>query len=95
MLCHDETLFGKILDFYFVTEFQNSGSAHEYGLLWIENAPIYGKYRNLDIKNFLEKYVMCNIGNLDPTLTNMHQHRHTKSCRKKRTHIVDTTSQCL
>ena len=57
LLCHDETIYGKILVFYFVTEFQNRGSAHEHGLLWIENAPIYGKNRNLEIKNFLDKYI--------------------------------------
>ena len=82
LLCHDETFFGKIFDFYFITEFQNRGSVHEHGLLWIENAPIYGKNSNLEIENSLDKYILCNIDNLDPNLAKMHQHRHTKSCRK-------------
>lgn len=55
LLCHDEIFFGKISKLYFVTEFQNRGSAHEHGLLWIENAPIYGKTNNLKIENFLYK----------------------------------------
>ena len=61
----------KILDFYFVSEFQNRGSAHEHGFLWIENAPIYGKKSNLEVKNFLDKYITCNIDNLDRNLAKM------------------------
>lgn len=52
LFCYDETFFGKILHFYFVIEFQNRGSAHEHGLLWIENSPIYGKNSNLEINFF-------------------------------------------
>jgi hypothetical protein len=46
LICHDETLFGKVVDYYFVTEFQNRGSEHEHGLLWVEDAPIYGRDSN-------------------------------------------------
>jgi hypothetical protein len=46
LICHDETFFGKVVDYYFVTEFQNRGSEHEHGLLWIEDAPIYGRDNN-------------------------------------------------
>ena len=35
LICQDSTFFGKILDYYFVTEFQNRGSAHEHALIWI------------------------------------------------------------
>ena len=84
LLCHVETFFVKILDFYFVIGFQNRGSAHEHGLLWTENAPIYGKNNNLEIKNFLDKYITCNIDNLDPNLAKMHEHCHMKSFRNKK-----------
>jgi hypothetical protein len=33
LICHDETFFGKISDYYFVTEFQNRGSEHDHALL--------------------------------------------------------------
>jgi hypothetical protein len=49
MICHDDTFFEKVSDHYFVTKFQNRGSEHEHGLLWIENAPIYGKDSNMQI----------------------------------------------
>jgi len=32
MICHDTTFFGKISDYYFITEFQNRGTEHEHGL---------------------------------------------------------------
>ena len=84
LLLLDETFFGKIIDLYFVTEFQNRGSAHEHGLLWIEDAPIYQKNNNLEIENFLDKYITCNIDNLDQNFLKMHQHCHTRICRKKK-----------
>jgi hypothetical protein len=40
---------GKYQTSYFVTEFQNRGSEHEHGLLWIEDAPIYGKDSDSEI----------------------------------------------
>ena len=33
LICHDETFFGKISDYYFVTEFHNRGSEHDHTLL--------------------------------------------------------------
>jgi hypothetical protein len=47
LICHEETFFRKVVDYYFVTKFQNRGSKHEHGLLWIEDAPIYGREKNL------------------------------------------------
>jgi len=32
LICQDNTFFGQILYYYFVTQFQNRGSAHEHGL---------------------------------------------------------------
>ena len=61
LISQEETLFGKIADFYFVTKFQNRGAEHEHGFLWVENAPIYGINSNSDIENFVKKYLTCNI----------------------------------
>ena len=33
----DSSIVGKLLDYFFVTEFQHRGSQHDHGLLWIEN----------------------------------------------------------
>jgi exonuclease III len=84
LICHDATLFGKVVDFYFVTEFQNRGSEHEHGLLWVEDAPIYGRDNNSEIENFLDKYITCDTDHLDPALAKFHRHHHTRSCKKRR-----------
>ena len=47
---HEKIFFGKILDYYFVTEFQNRRSEHDHALLWTENAPIYGKFATQILK---------------------------------------------
>jgi hypothetical protein len=36
----DNSIFGHLLDFFFVTKFQNCGSQHDHRLLWVANAPI-------------------------------------------------------
>jgi hypothetical protein len=84
LICHDETFFGKISDYFFVTEFQNRGNEHDHALLWIEGAPIYGADNNSKIEQFVEKYITCNIDHLDPELVKVHRHYHTRSCRKRK-----------
>jgi len=82
MISQEKTFFGEKVDFYFDTEFQNRGSECEHGLLWVENAPIYGVNSNNDIENFVDNYLTCNIDHLDPKLAKIHEHHHTKSCKK-------------
>jgi hypothetical protein len=82
LICHDETFFGKISDYFFVTEFQNRGNEHDHALLWIEGAPVYGADNNSQIEQFVDKYITCNTDHLDPELAKVHRHYHTRSCRK-------------
>ncbi len=37
--------------YFLVTEFQNCGSEHDHGLLWIKNAPMYGMHINEKIES--------------------------------------------
>jgi hypothetical protein len=82
LICHDETFFGRISYYYFLTEFQNRGSEHEHTLLWIEDAPVYRNDNNSQIEQFLDKHITCNTDHLDPELAKVHRHYHTKSCKK-------------
>ena len=82
LISQDTTFFGKISNYYFVTKFQNRGTEHEHGLLWIENAPIYGKESNSEIEKFLDNYITCNTDHLEPYVPKLHKHHHTKSCKK-------------
>ncbi len=46
----DHSFFGYISDF-FIIEFQNHGSEHDHGLLWIKNAPMYGMHKMKKLKS--------------------------------------------
>jgi hypothetical protein len=76
--------FGKISDYFFVTEFQNRGNEHDHALLWIEGAPVYGADKNSEIKQFVDKYITCNTYHLELDLVKVHRHYHTRSCRKQK-----------
>ncbi len=36
------SIFKQVYEFFWVIKFQNRGSDHDHGLLWIKDAPIYG-----------------------------------------------------
>jgi hypothetical protein len=55
---------------FFVIKFQNCGSEHDHGLLWIKDAPIYGINTNEEIENFVDKYISCYVLLLPITLQN-------------------------
>jgi hypothetical protein len=84
LICHNETFFKKISNYFFVTEFQNRGNEHDRALLWIEGAPVYGADNNSQIEQFVGKYITCNTYHLDPELAKVHRHYHTRSCRKRK-----------
>jgi len=79
-----ETFFGEIVDYYFVTKFQNKGSEYEQGLLWVKNAAIYRFNSNSDIQNFVENYLTCSTNHLDLELAKVHEHHHTRICKKRK-----------
>jgi hypothetical protein len=79
---HDENIFGKISDYFFVTNFQNRGNEHDHTLFWIEGALVYGADNNSEIEQFVDKYITCNIDHLELDLAKFHIHYHTRSCRK-------------
>ncbi len=56
----DPSIFEQVCDFFFVVEFQNHGSEHDHGLLWIKDTPIYG-INNEKIKFFVDKYILCDV----------------------------------
>jgi len=84
MISEEKTFFREIVDYYFVTEFQNRGSEHEHGSLWVKNAPIYGVNSNSDIQNFVDNYLTCSTYHLDLELAKIHEHHHTRSCKKRK-----------
>jgi hypothetical protein len=79
----DNSIFGHLLDFFFVTKFQSRGSQHDHVVLWVANAPIYGLDSNNAIEKFVDKYISCDNNKLAPNLCEVQTHHHRKTCRKK------------
>jgi hypothetical protein len=50
--------FWTFIGFFFVIIFQNHGSKHDHGLLWVVNALTYVFDFNKIIENFVELYVI-------------------------------------
>ncbi len=79
----DSSIFGKVDDLNFVTNFQNRGSEHDHGLLWIKNGPTYGVNSIETIEQFVDKYVTSNNSLLPSHLKNLQMHKHRQTWRKK------------
>ncbi len=79
----DDMIFGPLLDFIFVIEFQNRVSDYDHGLLWVANAPTYGLDSNKIIENFVHKYITCDTEKLTPNFCEVQRYHHKKTCRKK------------
>jgi hypothetical protein len=78
--------FGKLGDYWFRVEFQYRGSPHIHMLLWIENAPQYGKDETSDVVKYIDNIICCRRNWDDEevdSLTSLQIHKHTKSCKKQ------------
>ncbi len=79
----EDTIFGPLLDFFFVIIFQNHGSKHDHGLLWVVNASTYVFDFNKIIENFVDKYIICDSDKLTPNLCEFQRYHHKKLVGKK------------
>ncbi|XP_069108859.1 uncharacterized protein [Argopecten irradians] len=80
---------GKIIDYFYRVEFQQRGSPHTHCFFWVENAPQLDKDDDVDIVEFVDKYISCAIpseheSEMHEIVTSVQQHskRHSKSCKK-------------
>ena len=74
--------FGHDIDCFFDTKFQNKGNEHDHGILWIENAPIYGQDPTTAIEKFIHTYIYCDSTLIYEELKKIQTHPHTKTCKK-------------
>ena len=79
---------GVLTDYYLRIEFQHRGSPHVHSLLWIQNAPKYGRASNSEIINFINAAITCNSPSDDSVLSHndiqLQLHKHTHTCYKKK-----------
>ena len=76
---------GEITDYFYRVEFQQRGSPHIHGLLWIKNAPQYEKDPNEKVVTFVDKFITSHkphrTSEMDDPV-NLQMHRHAKTCKK-------------
>lgn len=84
LLKNNKNIFGEVMDYFFVTEFQSRGNEHDHGLLWIRNAPIYGHSSNTTIEHFIDNYLSCDSTLLSEDLERLQTHHHTHTCKKNK-----------
>ncbi|MCO5607666.1 hypothetical protein L7F22_061864 [Adiantum nelumboides] len=58
----NKSILGELIDYFFVTEFQQRGSQHDHELLWIKNVPTFG------ISLCIDTYISTNKDELDEYL---------------------------
>ena len=81
---------GDVQDFFYRVEFQQRGSPHIHALLWIKDAPVYGKDSSESIVKFVDKYLSCAEDILyqqGKDLVNLQTHRHAKTCKKRNQNV--------
>ena len=80
---------GNIKDYVIRIEFQARGSPHAHTLLWVKDAPQVGINSDLEVCDFIEKYVSCGIpcenDGIQEKILKIQKHSHSSYCRKKGT----------
>ena len=80
---------GNIKDYVIRIEFQARGSPHVHTLLWVKDAPQVGINSDLEVCDFIEKYVSCGIpcknDEIHEKILKIQKHSHSSYCRKKGT----------
>ncbi|XP_028132186.2 uncharacterized protein LOC114327696 [Diabrotica virgifera virgifera] len=79
---------GKVKHYFVRREYQGRGLQHFHCMIWVEGAPIIGKFTDDEIANFISKYISCTIPEKTafPTLfkkvITYQKHKHSKYCQR-------------
>ena len=74
---------GEVIDYMIRIEFQARGSPHAHTILWIKDAPQYGKDSDEKVTEFIDKYQVCSYPHDDEelqSLVQLQKHTHSSSC---------------
>ena len=74
---------GNVVDYMIRIEFQARGSPHAHTIIWVKDAPQYGKESDKEVTDFIDKYQICTKPTEDEELLELVQlqkHVHSKSC---------------
>uniref|UniRef100_A0A0N5C2M4 ATP-dependent DNA helicase n=1 Tax=Strongyloides papillosus TaxID=174720 RepID=A0A0N5C2M4_STREA len=79
-LKNDPNILGKVVYYYYKTEYQQRGPPHCHFLLWTEDGMTLDVTNDASIKNFLDKYVTCSIYKNDEELNQIVTKYQTHKC---------------
>ena len=74
---------GEVTDYMIRIEFQARGSPHAHTILWIKDAPQYGKDSDEKVTEFIDKYQVCSYPHDNEelqSLVQLQKHTHSSSC---------------
>ena len=88
----DSKIFGEVVDYFSRVEFQNRGSVHLHGFLWIKNSPDLNNDDHSTITDYIDKIISTELpdkGNeeLYDLVTSLQCHHHTFTCKRGRRNI--------
>lgn len=78
---------GIIQDWFYRVEMQSRGSCHVHFIIWIVDAPQFGKSDNKDLIRFIDENVSCAKPQENTELASLvgrQIHRHSKACQTRR-----------
>ena len=76
LLIKEASIMGKVIDFFFVTEFQARGNEHDHAVIWIKNVPKFQISSNKEIEDFVDKYISSDKTQLPQPLQEAQIHKH-------------------
>ena len=76
--------FGNVEDFVYRTEFQKRRSPHIHGLLWVKNAPVFGKSSDKEICQYIDSCMSCSLDvtEEEKPFVKLQAHKHSRTCKK-------------
>jgi len=84
ILTTQQSPFNQAEDYVYRVEFQQRGSPHIHGLLWISTAPKLDVHTHEEICQYIDKCISCSLDVSDDELPfiKLQLHRHSRTCRK-------------
>ena len=77
-------IFGQVIDFFLMDEFQFRGSPHTHAILWCKNCPDVDTATDQELERFVDAHISCDSTLLPKDLIDLQRHKHTNTCIKKK-----------
>ena len=83
LLQNESSILGKVIDYFFVTEFQSRGGQHDHGLFWIKDAPSFESDSSIQVAEFIDQYISTDRDLLHEEIQEVQTHWHRSTYYKR------------